>query len=261
SIMRQPDCCRKNQHVILPKSTAVVIETAPAATSNMPEPGVQTSNGRPQQAMETFAAPFYQTRLVEETATLIERIYNLGASKFSGSTSPDDAEEWIQRLEEIFDIIGCSDEQKLSVTRFLLERDAFHWWKGVKLCYPYPSTISWVDFRREFYDKYFPRSYRDAKLREFLQLTQGYMSVRQYEDKFISLVRFARAIVANEVDMCRRFEDGLRRDIRMIVTAVGWTEFRGLVNSAERVELCISDHQSNQEQQQQQQRIDKIIGR
>ncbi|KAF4365973.1 hypothetical protein F8388_019217 [Cannabis sativa] len=115
--MRQPDCCRKNQHVIVPKSTAVVIETAPAATSNMPEPGVQTSNGRPQQAMETFAAPFYQTRLVEETATLIERIYNLGASKFSGSTSPDDAEEWIQRLEEIFDIIDCSDEQKLSVTR------------------------------------------------------------------------------------------------------------------------------------------------
>ncbi|KAF4373691.1 hypothetical protein G4B88_030034, partial [Cannabis sativa] len=165
SIMRQPDCSRKSQHVIVPKSTAVVIETAPAATSNMPEPGVQTSNGRPQQAMETFAAPFYQTRLVEETATLIERIYNLGASKFSGSTSPDDAEEWIQRLEEIFDIIDCSDEQKLSVTR-------------------------------------------------------------------------------------------------MIVTAVGWTEFRGLVNSAERVELCISDHQSNQEQQQQQQqqRIDKIIG-
>ncbi|XP_062077141.1 uncharacterized protein LOC133782017 [Humulus lupulus] len=261
--MRQPNCSRKNQHAVLLKTAEDVTETTPGvvgeATSNMPESGAQTSNGRPQQTMDTIAVPINQIPLVEERETLIERIYNLGASKFNGSASPDDAEEWIQRLEEIFDIIGCSDEEKLSLARFLLEQDAFHWWKGVRhYCYPYPSTITWGDFRREFYDKYFPRTYRDAKLSEFLQLKQGYMTVREYEDKFISLVRFARALVANEVDMCRRFEDGLRRDIRMIVTAVGWTEFRGLVDAAQRVELCISDHQSNQEQQQ---RIDKISGR
>lgn len=253
--MRQPGCPRKNQDMDLPKAPEVVIETTPGlvaeATSDMPEPVEQTSNGGRQQAIDTIARTLVsinQSRLVEDRATLIERVHNLGATKFNGSTNPDDAEEWMQRLEEIFYIVGCSDEQKLSVARFLLERDAYYWWKGVEHWYPDRSTITWGDFRRMFYDRYFPRTYRDAKLREFLELAQGYMTVREYEDKFISLSRFAQPLVSKEVDMCRRFEDGLRRDIRMIVTAVGWTDLLGLVEAAKRVELCISE-QSNEEQQ------------
>ncbi|TYK07530.1 DNA/RNA polymerases superfamily protein [Cucumis melo var. makuwa] len=97
-------------------------------------------------------------------------------------------------------------------------------------------------------EKYYPTTYCEAKRDEFLELKQGSFSVAEYERKYTELSRYAEMIVASESDMCRRFERGLRFEIRTLVTAIAkWTNFSQLVETALRVEQSIVEEKSAME--------------
>ena len=67
------------------------------------------------------------------------------------------------------------------------------------------------------------------------------MSVAEYEKKYTELSKYATAIVADEIDRCKRFEEGLREEIRNPVTASAeWTNFSKLVETAMRVERSLT---------------------
>lgn len=55
--------------------------------------------------------------------------------------------------------------------------------------------------------------------KEFLYLVQGSMLVAEYERKFTNLSKYAIGIVIDEVNRCKRFVEGLRKEIRTPVTA------------------------------------------
>ncbi|XP_022863736.1 uncharacterized protein LOC111383805 [Olea europaea var. sylvestris] len=178
----------------------------------------------------------------------IERATKLGAKVFTGTADPAVAQAWMTKIERVFDVIGCLDDRKLCLATFLLEKGAYDSWQSVRSVYLDRSIITWTYFRRIFYDAYYPRSYKDAKHEEFLKLIQGQMTIAEYHVKFIELSKYAQVLVCNEIDKCRRFENGLREEIRSVVTAVGWNEFGKLVESALRVEKSISDRPSGREQ-------------
>ena len=68
------------------------------------------------------------------------------------------------------------------------------------------------------------------------------MSVAEYERKFIELARYALAIVTKEMYKCKRFEEGLRSEIRTSVTAsTEWLDFAKLVEAALRVEKSLAE--------------------
>ncbi|TYK29666.1 uncharacterized protein E5676_scaffold64G00090 [Cucumis melo var. makuwa] len=136
----------------------------------------------------------------------IERLKKLGAIVFQGSTDPADAEGWLNMLEKCFDVMNCPKERK-------------HTFRGI------------------FEDKYYPSTYCEAKRAEFLGLKQGSLSVAEYERKYTGLSRYADVIMASESDKCRRFERGLRFEIRTPVTSIAkWTGFSQLVETGLRVE-------------------------
>lgn len=72
-------------------------------------------------------------------------------------------------------------------------------WKGGT------KVISWDEFKKAFQDKYYPRSFCDAKQNEFLKLVQRSMSVAKYEKKYTELSKYATTIVTDETDQCKRF--------------------------------------------------------
>ena len=51
--------------------------------------------------------------------------------------------------------------------------------------------MTWASFSSLFMEKYIPRTLRDRKRDEFLNLEQGRMSVIAYEAKFRALSRYA----------------------------------------------------------------------
>src|ERR1051325_3609979 len=95
-------------------------------------------------------------------------------------------------------------------------------------------------FLKVFYDKFFPKTYRDAKLEEFLKLVQGNSTVAEYEKKYTELSRYAHSLDTNEIDRCKRFEDGLREEIRTpIIASTAWVDYATLVETAMRVEKSV----------------------
>ena len=68
---------------------------------------------------------------------------------------------------------------------------------------------SWDEFKMPFLDPFFPLELREAKLREFMNLRQCSMSVREYSLKFTKLSKYASTIIANPRAKMSRFMSGL----------------------------------------------------
>ncbi|KAA3470465.1 Retrotransposon protein [Gossypium australe] len=85
---------------------------------------------------------------------------------------------------------------------------------------------------KEFRKKYISEWFIDQKRKEFLELKQGRMTMTEYERKFVRLNKYARECVSTEAIMCKRFEDGLNEDIRLLVGVLELKEFVVLVERA-----------------------------
>ena len=135
----------------------------------------------------------------------------------------------------------CTSEEKFDYAVSLLQSDAYDWWETVSNSIVQPPILTWDDFLRDFRDKYMPEVYRDEKQREFLTLRQGNMSVAEYEVKFTQLSHYALAMVATERDKCRRFEEGLKYDIRSKITPADLRSYTDLRAAAIRAERLIKE--------------------
>ena len=62
-----------------------------------------------------------QTQAHAGNANTIERVRSLEARSFNGSGEPPEAEPWFVKLGRIFDVMKCSEDDRLSFASFLLE--------------------------------------------------------------------------------------------------------------------------------------------
>ncbi|GFZ16748.1 hypothetical protein Acr_26g0000180 [Actinidia rufa] len=88
----------------------------------------------------------------------------------------------------VFEVLPCTDEQKVIFATFMFEGAALIWWQLKK---PLEPLWLWPRFLEVFNEEYFPEMVRDQKIQEFLNLKQGNMIV-----------------------VARRFEAGLRWNIK-----------------------------------------------
>ena len=109
----------------------------------------------------------------------IQQFRKLGPPSFLGNLDPTKAESWIMQMEKIFDVIGCTELQKVSFASFMLKGEAEHWWISTKKTLPLEEyeILTWRIFLEAFYEKYFPESVRDEKEVEFIELIQGNKTV------------------------------------------------------------------------------------
>ncbi|TYK15838.1 uncharacterized protein E5676_scaffold637G00090 [Cucumis melo var. makuwa] len=145
-------------------------------------------------------------------------------------------------LERCFDVMNCSEERKVRLATFLLQKEAERWWKSILARRSDARALDWQAFRGIFEDKYYPGTYCEAKRDEFLRLKQGSLLMAEYERKYTELSQYADVIVAFESDRCRRFERRLPFEIRTPVTAIAkWTNFSQVVETALRMEQSITE--------------------
>ncbi|WOG89301.1 hypothetical protein DCAR_0208538 [Daucus carota subsp. sativus] len=170
-----------------------------------------------------------------------KELRKLGATDFYGTVDPTEAESWLKRTKRVFNMMHCGDEEKFDYAVSLLQDDAYDWWETVPDSDAQPPKLTWDDFQREFKDKYMPEIYRDEKQREFLDLKQGNMTVAEYEVKFTQLSRYASSMVATERDKCRRFEEGLKYEIRSKITIGELRSYTDLRAAAIRAERLIKE--------------------
>ncbi|PKA52351.1 hypothetical protein AXF42_Ash010247 [Apostasia shenzhenica] len=135
--------------------------------------------------------------------------------QFAGGPDPLAAEEWIDRLEIIFEFIECPDNKKTGFASNMLTGEGRKWWKSqLNTDFKSLQPVPWERFRDNFFQQYFPPAIKEKKLRDFIHLKQGSMSVMEYEATFTALSDYARHLVADPRENAKRFEDGLRKDIQ-----------------------------------------------
>ena len=143
---------------------------------------------------------------------------------------------WLEEVEKAFESMNCTDSERVRFASYQLQGEAYRWWKTIRRQGSADQPLSWEFFRQEFLKRYFPESLRDAKAQEFVELTQGSMTVAQYETRFEELSYFAPGLVTTEIERARRFEQGLRPNIRMGVRTHRLPTYREVVNLAKIME-------------------------
>ena len=156
-----PDREQVDESINVPESS-----THPQPSQSVrPEPTLGPIPGQMEQMAQMLAAALQQPR---ESGILIELTCKLGTKPYNGSGDPDRVLSWIEANEEIFQMMGCTEEQRVSYSSFLLKDYAKDWWNAHQRAHP--EGVIWAEFKREFIERLFPKSYKDAKVEEFYRL-------------------------------------------------------------------------------------------
>ncbi|XP_020271651.1 uncharacterized protein LOC109846819 [Asparagus officinalis] len=142
----------------------------------------------------------------------------LSLPSFEGTTDPMIAEHWITKMEKVFTYMRCPEEEKVDYAIYML-KDRGWWQMQVRTLGEKAYKLSWEEFKKIFYKKYFPLTVHKQKEQEFQKLEQGDKTIAEYEEEFTYLSKFATHLLGKEEDRARRFEEGLRPDIRKTVSA------------------------------------------
>ncbi|KAA0037398.1 reverse transcriptase [Cucumis melo var. makuwa] len=181
-----------------------------------------------------------------EKAYGIERLKKLGATMFEGSIDPTDAKNWLNMLEKCFDVMNCTEERKVRLATFLLQKEAEGWWKSILAMHSDTRPLDWQTFRGIFEDKYYPNTCCEAKRDEFLGLKQGSLSVAEYKRKYTELSWYANVIVASEMETALRVEQSITEEKSAVEPSRGTSTASALRNREQRrftPGINISTHQ------------------
>ncbi|XP_049363332.1 uncharacterized protein LOC125828072 [Solanum verrucosum] len=94
--------------------------------------------------------------------------------------------------------MGVTPREKAELASYQLKDVATLWfeqWRDERPIVADP--IDWGVFKTTFLDRFFPLELTEQKLVEFMNLRQGYMSVKEYSLKFTQLSQYPRTLVAN----------------------------------------------------------------
>ncbi|MBN8152354.1 hypothetical protein J0J37_22530, partial [Vibrio vulnificus] len=77
-----------------------------------------------------------------------EKLRKLGVNPFHGTTDPAEAEAWLESTDRVFNLMHCTPDEKFDYAVFLLQGDAYNWWKTVPQSLIQPPVLKWDDFLR-----------------------------------------------------------------------------------------------------------------
>ncbi|MQM05786.1 hypothetical protein Taro_038606 [Colocasia esculenta] len=143
---------------------------------------------------------------------MMERFKRMIPPFFKGESDPILAESWLRETEKIFRAIRCAEEEMVTLATYMLQERANVWWSSVLRTQfdDGARKVAWAEFVRLFRAKYISEHVQDRIEQEFLTLTQGSMSVLEYEARFAELSKYAPHIVADERRKVKKFIMGLK---------------------------------------------------
>jgi hypothetical protein len=128
---------------------------------------------------------------------------------FSISLDPLHADDWLKTVDKMLNIAQCTDPKKVLYASGRLTSPVADWWDSYRAAHVAANTITWAEFSTQFRNYHIPVGLMKIKKMEFLSLNQGNMTVSEYRDKFIQLLRYALEEVAKDERKQEQFMEGL----------------------------------------------------
>ena len=89
---------------------------------------------------------------------------------FTPTTEPLDVEHWLRILEQKFQLLKVTDEQKVHFASQQLLGSTSAWWDTFNAMRPMDHHVTWREFTTAFHQYYIPVGLLNRKLSEFLEL-------------------------------------------------------------------------------------------
>ncbi|GFS39082.1 hypothetical protein Acr_00g0061070 [Actinidia rufa] len=173
-----------------------------------------------------------------KATTTMKAFLQLCPPTFKGEPDPLIAEDWLEQVTRALDTILVTEEElRVLFASYQLQGDTFQWWKTVEES----VAKKWEPFRKAFLDQYFTDTTKEALRMEFINLVQGSMTVAQYEAKFTSLSRFAKAFMSTEEEKAKQFMRGLRPSIRNKIAGNLIKVYSTMVSAAAAIEETLNE--------------------
>ncbi|XP_056177407.1 uncharacterized protein LOC130140871 [Syzygium oleosum] len=148
---------------------------------------------------------------------LVEQFLKLKSPKFNGRDDPEATPRWVEELEKAFDVLGCTETEKVTLAIYQLQDNANDWWKATR-------------------DRVFSEECTRKKTDGIHEAPPRQMTVDQYEAEFARLSKFAPRMVENPQDKVRRFRDGLKPDLRSQMISLNIRDYGEMYERAQAIE-------------------------
>ena len=131
AVPERPTVPVRDEHVV-GSTTASMNQPSAAGQAGPPEgaqvPGLFTAEQVAQIAQIVAIATRQQPQpppppreLIEEPGRSIERVEELGAKPYGSSGDPEVAWLWLDRVNKVYGVMDCTDEQRVLFSSFLME--------------------------------------------------------------------------------------------------------------------------------------------
>jgi hypothetical protein len=112
-------------------------------------------------------------------------------------------------LRKYFIFHDYSENLKARITIFNLNGKDSIWWKDLRNVKGiHEKELSWKRFEKYFRKQYLEEKYMDGKNKEFYELRMGKLTIDEFVNKFLELLRYVPYIKDEKVKM-QRFISGL----------------------------------------------------
>ncbi|GKB65391.1 reverse transcriptase domain-containing protein [Tanacetum coccineum] len=128
---------------------------------------------------------------------------------------------WIEKMESVQDMSGCSNDQKVKYTAGSFVGNALSWWNSQirTLSREVTVSMSWNDFKFMMIQEFCPSHEMQKLESELWNYTMVGPGHAAYTDRFHKLARLVPHLVTPESRMIERYVYGLAPQIRRMVTA------------------------------------------
>jgi hypothetical protein len=105
-------------------------------------------------------------------------------------------------LKKYFIVHDYSINLKAWITIFNMNGKDSIWWEDLRNVKGiYEKDLSWKQFEKYFKKKYLSEKYFDGKTKEFYELKMGQLTIDEYINKFIEMMRYVPYIKDEKVNM------------------------------------------------------------
>jgi hypothetical protein len=115
------------------------------------------------------------------------------------------------------------------------------WWETYCNTHANVDSIIWSEFKARFRTHFVPRGTMKLKKKEFTDLKQGSMIVKEYLNSFIQLSRYATEDISTDEKRRDMFLNGLNDDIQFQLLNTDYADFQHMVDKAIIIENKIKE--------------------
>ncbi|XP_073353816.1 uncharacterized protein [Aegilops tauschii subsp. strangulata] len=175
----------------------------------------------------------------------LQEFVRLNPSIFRNSTNPMDADDWLRDILFEMESTNVAPASYVTFVAFHLKGPAAQWWESHRGMLPAETVTTWQEFQLAFRARHIPQGLMDQKKKEFRKLSQGTMTVDEYQRKFLELSRYAADDACTNTRKQEKFREGLHPNIKLTLVAHDCADFATLVSQAFRTETSLTEYQES----------------